>query len=66
MMIRLIDMKTADAAGETAHARQALVTAIERLRRRAALIQDPAVRESFLHRVPEHAELLELERAWGK
>jgi tetratricopeptide (TPR) repeat protein len=64
MLIRLADVKTAQASGELAQARTALDAALKRLRDRAARIQDPAVRETFLQRVPEHAELLELERTW--
>jgi eukaryotic-like serine/threonine-protein kinase len=65
MTIRLQEARTAHASGETARAREILGGALEKLRDRAARIQDPAVRESFLRRVPENAELLALEQAWN-
>ncbi|MHB8419933.1 MAG: serine/threonine-protein kinase [Myxococcales bacterium] len=62
MIIRLAEVETAKAAGEETYAREALAIALGRLRERAALIQDPGLRASFLGRVPEHARLLALER----
>jgi hypothetical protein len=56
--------ETLDASGEHASARAAMAAARARLFVRAARIADPARRASFLERVPEHARILELARAW--
>jgi len=37
----------------------------DRIRASAALLGDPALRESFLHRVRAHAETLRLAAEWG-
>jgi len=65
MLVRLGEVETARAAGEEAHAREALARALSRLRERAGLIANPELRESFLSRLPEHARLLALEREWA-
>ncbi|AUX24233.1 protein kinase [Sorangium cellulosum] len=53
-----------DAAGEAEAARAALREAREDLLTRAARIEDPAYRRSFLERVPEHARTLLVAREW--
>jgi hypothetical protein len=53
------------ALGEVEAGREALAAARERLLERAANIEDPALRESFLGRVPENARTLALAAAWG-
>ncbi|WP_224364701.1 serine/threonine-protein kinase [Hyalangium versicolor] len=55
------------AEGDTASGEQALHRALEHLRSRAAAIPDLAVRQRFLHQVPENARVLELARQrWGE
>jgi hypothetical protein len=50
------------AGGDTAAGEQALRQALECVRARANIIEEEAVRERFLHQVPENARILELER----
>ncbi|MFS8071500.1 MAG: hypothetical protein ACMG6S_34450, partial [Byssovorax sp.] len=54
-LIRLVDAEAHAAGGELATARAAARDAEARLRARAARVQDPALRASFLERVPENA-----------
>jgi eukaryotic-like serine/threonine-protein kinase len=62
-MIRLAYAEALAAAGEHAKARAAIVEARERLLARAACIRDPAWREPFLSRIPEHARTIALAAA---
>jgi tetratricopeptide (TPR) repeat protein len=57
-LVRLAHVEALTAAGRTADAARALAAARERLRARAALIRDDAVRARFLTQVPENAALL--------
>jgi hypothetical protein len=57
---RLVHAEALALAGETATAREALADARARLLARAERIPDPAYRESFLERVPEHARTMTL------
>jgi eukaryotic-like serine/threonine-protein kinase len=59
-LIRLIHAEVLSASGEKAAADEAIASARERLLSRAARIQDPALRESFLYKVPDNARTLEL------
>ncbi|HWO26111.1 MAG TPA: protein kinase [Kofleriaceae bacterium] len=61
-LVRLVFAEALDAIGERAAARAALSAAAERLLARAARIDDPAWRASFLEEVPENARTLELAR----
>jgi tetratricopeptide (TPR) repeat protein len=62
--IRLEYAEALHAAGDHAAAARAIAEARERLLARAARISDPAWRESFLTRVPEHARTLALAAQW--
>jgi ATP/maltotriose-dependent transcriptional regulator MalT len=62
--LRLEHAEVLHAVGDHDAARAAIAGARERLLARAAKISDPAMRESFLARVPEHARTLALARAW--
>ena len=64
LLVLLMRAETLDASGDHTAARAAMATARERLFVRAARIADPARRASFLERVPEHARILDLARAW--
>jgi serine/threonine protein kinase/tetratricopeptide (TPR) repeat protein len=59
-IIRLAYVECLLASLDSESARQALQVAIERLRRQAATIDNPAWRKSFFNRIPEHRRLLEL------
>ncbi|MBZ4416711.1 hypothetical protein [Myxococcus sp. RHSTA-1-4] len=50
------------AQGDVAAGEQALHDALRSLRARASIIPEPAVRQRFLHQVPENARTLELAR----
>ena len=63
-LVRLMRAETLEVSGEHDAARATIVTAREWLLARAAKIADPARRASFLERVPEHARILTLARAW--
>jgi tetratricopeptide (TPR) repeat protein len=52
------------AEGDVAAAEAAMASARGRLLARAAKITEPVLRRSFLERVPENAQTLELARAW--
>jgi ATP/maltotriose-dependent transcriptional regulator MalT len=54
-----------DGAGERAEARRAIAPARDRVVSCAASIDDPALRASYLERVPENARTLVMARAWG-
>ena len=62
---RLVHVEALLAVGERDQARAKLAAARDRLLKTAALIPDPALRESFFRRVPEHARTLELAEALG-
>jgi tetratricopeptide (TPR) repeat protein len=62
--IRLEHAETLYASGDHEAARAAIATARERLLERAAHVSDPAMRDGFLRRVPEHARTLVLAWAW--
>jgi tetratricopeptide (TPR) repeat protein len=61
-LVRLVFAEALDATGEHDAARAAILAAEERLLARAAKIDNPAWRSSFLERVPENARTLELAR----
>lgn len=61
-LVRLIFAETLEAIGDRHAARVAIVAAEQRLLARAARIDNPAWRSSFLERVPENARTLELAR----
>jgi hypothetical protein len=63
-MVRLVHAEALHAAGEHEAARGAIESARARLRARAARIDDPSFRQSFLEDVPEHARTLALAGAW--
>ena len=63
-LVRLVWAEALHANGRLDEARVALGVARDRLVERARKIGDPAVRRSFLERVPENARTLELARAW--
>jgi hypothetical protein len=44
---------------------EVIAAAQKQLLERAACISDPELRDSFLHRVPDHARTLELSARWG-
>ncbi len=62
--IRLVFAETLEALGEHDAALEAIKTARVRVLERAAMIQDPAWKQSFLERVRENARTLELARQW--
>jgi hypothetical protein len=64
-LARLVWAEALMAAGRESEAREALQTARDRLRHRAALIRDDTLRASFLDRVPENARTLALADEWG-
>ncbi len=59
-LLRLVYARALDASGDVAGARDAIVDARTRLLDRAAKITDPALRSSFVERVPENAATLAL------
>jgi eukaryotic-like serine/threonine-protein kinase len=61
---RLIYAEVLFESGDKAGAAAAIATARDRLLARAAKIGDPAAREDYLTRVPDHARTLSLSRAW--
>ncbi|MEZ4301431.1 MAG: hypothetical protein R3B70_41235 [Polyangiaceae bacterium] len=63
--VRVVLVEALLAAADRREAREAAALASERLASRAALIGEPALRESFLSRVPEHARTLELAAELG-
>jgi serine/threonine protein kinase/tetratricopeptide (TPR) repeat protein len=64
-LIPLVAAEALYATGEREQAIRTLAFAHELLLERAARIQDPELRESFLHRIPEHARTLQLAAQWG-
>ncbi len=63
--VRLAHAEALHAAGAAPAARSAIAAARDRLLRRASLIADDELRQSFLERVPENARTLSLARAWA-
>ena len=63
--IRLALAECLIAAGDQPAAQEAVATTAQWLRARAETIDDPAMRESFLTRIPEHRRILELAREIG-
>ncbi len=61
---RLVHVEILEATGDHARASQALATARDRLRIRAAKIGDLAVRRGFLEDLPENSRTLALARQW--
>ena len=59
-LLRLVYARALDASGDAASAHDVIVDARTRLLERAAKITDPALRSSFLERVPENADTLAL------
>jgi hypothetical protein len=64
-LVRLMLAETLEESGHHAAARAALGAAADRLAARAALISNPAWRESFLTELPDNARTMALARAWG-
>ena len=64
-VVRLVYAEALHAAGERGAAREVLQRAEERLRARAANIQELRWRETFLSRVPENARTLALALEWA-
>ncbi|HMJ13692.1 MAG TPA: tetratricopeptide repeat protein, partial [Polyangiaceae bacterium] len=62
--VRLIYAEALFAAGQDARASAALSDAHQHLMQRAAHIDDPELRQSFLTRVPENARTLQLAEQW--
>jgi len=60
--IRLALAECLIAAGDSIAAREVLDKAAKRILASAEAIEDPAIRESFLTRIPEHRRILELAR----
>jgi thioredoxin-like negative regulator of GroEL len=60
--IRLALAECLIAVGDTTAAREVLDKAAGRILASAEAIEDPAIRESFLTRIPEHRRILELAR----
>lgn len=62
--VRLAYAKAQHASGQDDEARNTILAAQERLMARAEKIRDPALRKSFLERVPEHARTLAFAKQW--
>ena len=60
--IRLALAECLSAAGDQPAAREAVTTTAKWLHTCAETIDDPAMRESFLTRIPEHRRILDLAR----
>lgn len=63
-LVYLVHAEALHASGEIERAREVIVVARERLLDRAAKIDRPDWRRSFLENVPDHARTLELARRW--
>ncbi|CAN92004.1 Protein kinase [Sorangium cellulosum So ce56] len=63
-LIRLTYAEALAAAGHRDEAEKAIAAAAEALMARASKFQDPRWRDSFLERVPEHAQTRSLARQW--
>jgi tetratricopeptide (TPR) repeat protein len=62
--VRLILAEALHATGDLPGARRAIADARARLFERAATLEEEALRQAFLTRLPEHARTLELAAAW--
>ena len=62
--VRLAFAESLEASGDREAARAAIAAARVRILERAAMIHDPAWKESFLQLVSENARILELAREW--
>lgn len=63
-LARLVYAEALHAIGDHVGARAAIATARDRLHTQAACIDDPAMQQCFLERVPENARTLDLSRQW--
>jgi tetratricopeptide (TPR) repeat protein len=63
-LVQLVFAEALWAAGHRDRARAAIASARDRLRLRAALIEDPALARSFLESISENARTIELARRW--
>ena len=63
--LRLAAAEARHAAGDAEGARRVLAEAWRELERRASQIEDPALRDGFVHRVKDQVRVRELGRAWG-
>jgi len=63
-LVRLVLAEALHENGLQDEADKAIEVALDRLEQRAAKIEDPGRRESFLSRVPENARTIEHARAW--
>jgi tetratricopeptide (TPR) repeat protein len=64
MVVRVAYARALHASGDIEGARNVVADIVERVTTAAARIGDAALRDSFLHAVPEHAVALSLETAW--
>jgi tetratricopeptide (TPR) repeat protein len=64
-LVRLVHAEALSALGQPAEAREAILSAYERLSERASKIKNPMWRAWFLEAVPENARTVALARAWG-
>ena len=62
--VRLVWAEALEAAGQAERARTAIGEARDALTARAAALEDPGIRQSFLERVPENAETMARAREW--
>jgi tetratricopeptide (TPR) repeat protein len=61
---RLVHAEALAAVGDRPAARRAIAAARRELVARSERIMDPELRHGFLHQVPEHARILELDLRW--
>lgn len=64
--VTLVYVEAMAASGELARARDAAAAGARRIERRAAKIEDPALRASYLESVPVNARLLARAREWSE
>lgn len=64
MIVRLAYARALHASGDIDRARGVIADIVERVTTAAARIGDAALRDSYLHGVPEHAVALSLAQAW--
>jgi eukaryotic-like serine/threonine-protein kinase len=64
-LVRLVHAEALAALGQPAEAREAILSAYERLSERASKIRNSMWRAWFLEAVPENARTVALARAWG-
>jgi tetratricopeptide (TPR) repeat protein len=65
MAVRLAYARALHGSGDIDNARVVIADTVQRITAIAARIGDPALRQSFLDAVPEHALALSLAKAWG-